>query len=46
MYLITKEMLQSLMTELLKIKIGIAVCLLILLIMCVVYFVERWMKGE
>lgn len=51
MYLVTREMLNnlkdmfsSLMAEMLKIKIGILVFVL-LLIICAVYFVEK-MKGE
>lgn len=40
-----KEMLQSLMAELLKIKIGLVFCFVLLLIICSVYVVEK-VKGE
>lgn len=36
---------ENLMTELLKIKIGIAVCFVILLIIATVYVIEK-VKGE
>ena len=52
MYLVTREMLNnlkdmfsSLIAEMLKIKIGILVCFVLLLIICVVYVLEK-VKGE
>ena len=45
MYVITSEMFKSLLMELLKLKIGIAVCFVILLIIATVYVIEK-VKGE
>lgn len=52
MYLVTREMLNnlkdmfsSLIAEMLKIKIGILVCFVLLLIICAVYVLEK-VKGE